>query len=125
MIRLQQLQLILRLRKYIADQIAEARVEAASAATSFGEQEPAAIDVHPQLFLVVRGELRRVSAIEEDDRCFEQIFNGRRIYVDDLVREISAPSLLNVSDEVSERCPMPIPIVLRLNACAFARRLRD
>ena len=75
MVGRQRTQFQVRLGKHLGHQLAKAPIEIAAAATLLGKQESAAVDVHPQPLDLGVGELRRVAAVDEQDRRLQQIFD--------------------------------------------------
>ena len=113
MVGRQRTQFQVRLGKYPGDQLAKALIEIAGAATLLGKQEPAAVDVHPQPLDFGVGELRRVAAVDEQDRRFQQIFDRGHLRIDHLIGQVAVPRLFDVADQVEQCAAMSVPIVLR------------
>ena len=97
MLRLQQLQFVLRLGKHLLHKFAEAGVEGRRAAVRLGQQEPAPVQVVAELLgkLLPLGRIvgqRTLAAAQVEHRRLQKFLDGGQPQVDHLPGQVALPA---------------------------------
>src|SRR5271156_876936 len=107
-------ELVFFLRKNLLHQLFETLVKLRLAATRFGENKTSLLDVFAQISAGKLRKLRRVVAVEVNDRGLKQLGYGGDTRLDDLPGQEVFPVAGDNADNVSDVVGIIVPVTHRL-----------